>query len=168
MKSPKNPDLWWVPLRHHGAGTVAWTPRSYRTFPCQASVPIVVLVVRAAFAVCAFGWSLRYGFSFGALFWTVLPCRVWCGWFSILNFWCKTVTAFGRRDFSWCKGNASVNEQVPLHYSCTKNLTRFPSFSSCLIKRRYFRFFLGCSLLCVHFLSHSFRIVKSPHPEDIT
>lgn len=29
-------------------------------------------------------------------------------------------------------------------------------------------FFFAITCSCVHFLSHSFRIVKSPHPEDIT
>nr|DAU55688.1 MAG TPA: hypothetical protein [Caudoviricetes sp.] len=60
-----------------------------------------------------------------------------------------------------------MNGQVPRCYGCTKNPTTFLLFLRASQKGGISDFFFAITCSCVHFLSHSFRIVKSPHPEDI-
>ena len=149
--------------------------RFYRNSSPLSNIPLChALFMRLLYLWYVPQWRAEIRGAFGYVFlWCALlrltSCQHWCGWFSMSwIFDVKPWHPLGGEIFPDAKVMRAWTSKYRCATAAQKIRHAFLLFLSCLIKRRYFRFFAGCSLLCVHFLSHSFRIVKSPHPEDIT
>lgn len=155
---------------HHAAGRIWWTLHNCRMLP-----PPHALIQRYCCAChTCFSWRLnpkvfcRYGCLSVRSSEPTFNAWGCYGEISILNFDVKRDWPLGREIFP----DAKVMRAWTGKYRCTipaQKIRQLSFFFFLRHKKEVFQIF-SLELLApyVHFLSHSFRIVKSPHPEDIT